>query len=235
MGPGGPRALAGDAAREFLRALPLDDPALGLTPGVVGALRDLGVVTASALAALPRAGVALRFGADALGAWDAASGVAGLALRPWAPPERLVVTHRIEGGIEDGEALRGIVRRLGAVLGERLEGRGAATLNARRGRYGPPLAAPATVVAAVLEILARTPVASPVEDVEIGATDLRAPDVTQPNLWGDEETAGRRARLATALAAHDRRHGAGLLQRWRPDPLAEGGWARDEGIMGPTP
>jgi len=246
MGAGGPRALAGDMAADFLRALPLDDPALGLTPATVAALRDLGVATAGALAALPRAGVALRFGADVHAAWRAASGASDGALRPWAPPERLVVARRIEGGVEDGEALRAIVRRLAVTLVEGLGGRGAATLtlrlecadgarHARHARYGPPPHTEAAMAAAALEILGRTQVAAPVEFVELVATDLRAPDATQPGLWGDEEMARRRARLAAALAAHGRRHGAGLLRHWRPDPLAADGWVRDEDGPGPGP
>ncbi len=42
MDAGEPHALGGDAAMAFLRALPLDDPALGLTPASIAALRDSG-------------------------------------------------------------------------------------------------------------------------------------------------------------------------------------------------
>src|SRR5207302_4143148 len=49
MGAEGPRALAEPEARAFLHALPIDDPALGLSPVTATALRELGLTTAGAL------------------------------------------------------------------------------------------------------------------------------------------------------------------------------------------
>ena len=49
----GSRILEGAEAQAFLAALPLDEPALGLLLPVATALREMGVVTAGMLAALP--------------------------------------------------------------------------------------------------------------------------------------------------------------------------------------
>ncbi len=88
MEAGEPRALGSDAAMAFLRALPLADPALGLTPAAVAALRDLGITTAGALAALPEAGVSLRFSDDVRAAWRVAAGADEPPLDAAGPPHR---------------------------------------------------------------------------------------------------------------------------------------------------
>jgi len=249
MGPEGPRALTGEAARVFLRALPLDDLALGLAPASALALRDLGVTTAGALAALPEPGVALRFGADVRAAWRVAGGRQEPPLRPWAPPERLTVARRIEGGTDDGTIVEAIVRALCAEIADQLGARCRATSAlalylecvdgtrpATGGRYWPPLRDPSILAAAALPLLAACRVAASVETIAMGATDLHAPQVVQRGLWGDDgdECAGeggaarRRERLAGVLAARARHHGASPPRRWRPAPHTEDGWALDE-------
>jgi len=248
MDAGEPRALTSDAATAFLRALPLDDPALGLTPAAVVALRDLGIVTAGALAALPEVGVSLRFGDDVRVTWRIAAGADELPLCHWTLPARLTVTRTLDGGVTDGVVLAAVARALGERLAGLLARQGHATAaltlhltcedgarHARRGQHWPPIHGVAALVSGALALLAEARPLTAVETVELCATDLRAPDATQHGLWDDEgATMGRRqTRLAAVLAAHARRDGPGLAYRWRADPLADEGWARDAVDLGP--
>ncbi len=242
MEAGEPRALGGDAATAFLRALPLDDPALDLTPAAVAALRDLGIATAGALAALPDAGVSLRFGADVRAAWRVAAGMDEPPLRRWTPPACLTVARTLDGGVIDGVVLTAVARALGERLAGLLgrQGHAAAALtlqltcedgarHTRRGRHWPPIQGAPALVSGALVLLAGTRPVTAVETVELCATDLRAPDATQCGLWDDAgaHVGPCQARLAAIFAAHTRRDGTGLAYRWRADPLADEGWARD--------
>jgi hypothetical protein len=71
-----PRFLLGAEARAFLHALPLHEPGFALPEAVHDQLDELGIQTAGALAALPRAGVALRFDAAVLAPWELLTGAA---------------------------------------------------------------------------------------------------------------------------------------------------------------
>ena len=248
MEAGEPRALGSDAAMAFLRALPLADPALGLTPAAVAALRDLGITTAGALAALPEAGVSLRFSDDVRAAWRVAAGADEPPLRRWTPLARLTVTRTLDGGVSDGVVLAAVARE----LGERLAGllacqghaMGALTLqltcedgarHARQGRHWPPIQGAPALVSGALALLTEARPVTAVETVELCATDLRAPDATQHGLWDSEgaHVGRRQTRLAAVLAAHTRGDGPGLAYRWRADPHTDEGWARDAVDLGP--
>lgn len=248
MEAGEPRALEADAATAFLRALPLDDPALGLTPAEVAALRDLGIVTAGALAALPDAGVSLRFGDDVRAAWRVAAGADESPLRRWTPPARLTVTRALDGGVIDGVVLAAVARELGARLAGLLARQGHATAaltlqltcedgarHAPRGQQWPPIQGAPALVSGALALLAQTRPVTAVETVDLCATDLRAPDATQHGLWDDEgaHRGRRQTRLAAVLAAHTQHDGLGLAYHWRADPLADEGWTRDAVDLGP--
>ena len=248
MDAGGPRALGADATTAFLRALPLADPALGLTPAAVAALRDLGITTAGALAALPDAGVSLRFGDDVRAAWRIASGTGESPLRRWTPPARLTVTRTLDGGVLDGVVLAATARELGERLAGLLarQGHAAAALtlqltcedgarHARRGQQWPPIQGAPALVSGALALLAGVRPLTAVETVELCTTDLRAPDATQHGLWDDEgaHVGRRQSRLSAVLAAHTPRDGLGLAYRWRADPLADEGWTRDAVDPGP--
>jgi protein ImuB len=241
MGAEGPRALAEPEARAFLHALPIDDPTLGLLPATATALRELGITTAGALAALPLAGVALRFGPDAIAAHHSVASAADPPLHPWRPPDSLAVEHRVEAGISDAMVVQALLRRLSDWLAVQLVERGqaAATLTlhvacengarlAQRAYYGTPLQAAPTLAAAALDLLARSRLTAPVEALALRATDLRRPDARQRGLWDDQTVDRRHERLAAAMAAHAQRYGQGRLRRLRRDPLAADGWVWEE-------
>ena len=241
MGAEGPRALAEPEAQAFLHALPIDDPTLGLSPATATALHELGITTAGALAALPLAGVALRFGPDAIAAHHSVAGAADPPLRPWMPPDSLVVEHGVEAGVSDATIVQALLRRLSDRLAAQLVERGqaAATLAlhvacedgarlAQRAHYGTPLQAAPALAAAALDLLARSRLAAPVEALALQATDLRRPDARQRGLWDDQAVDRRHERLAAAMAAHAQRYGQGRLRRLRRDPLAADGWVWEE-------
>src|SRR5205085_10472309 len=155
MGAEGPRALAEPEARAFLHALPINDPTLGLLPTTATALRELGITTAGALAALPLAGVALRFGPDAIAAHHSVAGAADPPLHPWRPPDSLAVEHRVEAGVLDATIVQALLRRLSDRLAAQLVERGQAVATlmlhvtcedgarlAQRAHYGIPLRPP---------------------------------------------------------------------------------------------
>jgi protein ImuB len=249
MGAEGPRALAEQEARAFLHALPIDDPTLGLSPATATALHELGITTDGALAALPLAGVALRFGPDAVAAHHGVAGAADPPLHPWRPPDSLAVEHRVEAGVSDATIVQALLRRLSDRLAAQLVERGqaAATLTlhvacedgarlAQRAHQGTPLQAAPALAAAALDLLARSdPLlcrcaapAAPVEALALQATDLRRPDARQRGLWDDQAVDRRHERLAAAMAAHAQRYGQDHLQRLRRDPLAADGWVWEE-------
>jgi len=241
MGPDGPRALADPQARAFLHALPIDDPTLGLAPATATTLRELGITTAGALAALPLTGLSLRFGPDAMAARHSAAGEGDPPLRPWAPPDSLAVEHRVEAGVSDAMVVQALLRRLSDRLAAQLAERGqaAATLAlhvacedgtrlAQRAHHWPPLQAAPALAAAALGLLARGRLAAPVEALALQATDLRRPDARQHGLWDDQTVDRRHERLAAAMAAHAQRYGRDRLRRLRRDPLTEDGWAWEE-------
>jgi protein ImuB len=241
MGAEGPRALAEPEARAFLHALPIDDPTLGLSPATATALHELGITTAGALAALPLAGVALRFGPDAIAAHHSVAGAVDPPLHPWRPPDSLAVEHRVEAGVSDAMIVQALLRRLSDRLAAQLVERGqaAATLTlhvacedgarlAQRAHHGAPLQAAPALATAALDLLARSPLAAPVEALALRATDLRRPDARQRGLWDDQAVDRRHERLAAAMAAHAQRYGQDRLRRLRRDPLTADGWAWEE-------
>lgn len=241
----GAPVLLDAAAIAFLHDLPLGDAALGLSPAAARTLQELGVATAGDLARLPHAGLALRFGSDVLGVWQAARGLVEPPLRPWTPPERLTVAHRAEEGLEDWTIVEAVLRQLAARLSLQLHARAqaAATLalslrcadgaeHLRRARHWPPVQATPALIAAALDLLAGSRLRAPVESLELQAADFAAPDAVQQTLWGDAARDCRGERLATVLQTQARRHGRSMLTRWRPDPLAADGWSCEEGAAG---
>jgi nucleotidyltransferase/DNA polymerase involved in DNA repair len=237
--------LLGDEVSAFLRDLPLGDGALGLSPAVVQMLQELGVTTAGTLAGLPQAGLALRFPSEVLAVWRAARGLAEPPLRPWTPPERLAVGHRVEEGLEDWTIVEAVLRQLAARLSRQLRARAhvTATLtlslrctdgaeHLRRARHWPPVQAEPALTAAALDLLGGCRPGTQIEAIELQATDFAAPDAIQQTLWGDAARDRRGERLAAVLQTQARRHGRSMLRRWRPDPLAAEGWTCEEGAAG---
>jgi hypothetical protein len=137
--------------------------------------------------------------------------------------------------------VQALLRRLSDWLAVQLVERGqaAATLTlhvacengarlAQRAHYGTPLLAAPALVAAALDLLARSQLTSPVEALALRATDLRRPDARQRGLWSDQAVDRRHERLAAAMAAHAQRYGQGRLRRLRRDSLAADGGVWEE-------
>ena len=103
LGQDRPLVYSGAQARSFLAALPLEEPALSLPLRVAVALRELGITTAGALAALPIAGLALRFGPEVVPAWQRAGGQGAdePPLRPAQPARMIMVEEHGEEGVGD--------------------------------------------------------------------------------------------------------------------------------------
>lgn len=247
MGADGPRLVEVAQMPAFLRALPLADPAWGLPPAAVAALDEVGVRTLGALIDLPAVGLGLRFGPAVVGARERALRPDDLPLRPWAPPERLEVDQRIEGGLADGVMLERLLAHLAARLAGALERRaqGLTTLTlvldgedgaARAPRLPeqwPPLHSRDALAQAARALLARDPPAGPVERVRLIAAGLAPVQVEQHGLWATSTAQGRGERLGATLRAYTRRHGSAGLRRLRRDALAPDGWAWDEADPAP--
>jgi hypothetical protein len=236
-------ALDGARARRFLAALPLEETALGLPLRAAAALREVGITTAGALAALPVGGLALRFGPDAVVAWRRAGGQSrGTAwaeppLRPWrAAPTQAVEEHH-EEGVANMLLLEAGCRRLCGRLEAALADRGQATAHltlflecddgsrhVRTVRCWPPLAPAAGLERMTLELLAQCPLSAPVAVVAVEARGLGARQDDQLGLWDGKAVPCRQERLAQALDAQARKHPAASFARLRRDPLSADGW-----------
>ena len=237
MGPDGPLALEGDAARQFIQALPVDAPALALPRQIVTLLRELGTLTASDLARLPAAGIGLRFGAEGLAAWRAVTGTREPPLRPWSASATIAVTHQEEDGIADGlalqEALAGLSHRLSTQLAA--QGHAVSLLSLqlmsadgarliRHTRLWPPRQIEPALADAARDLLAALRPDTAIESVTLLATDLHTPAARQQGLWTAQGKERRSGRLDTILAAHARQYGRVGLRRLHRDPNAPDGW-----------
>ena len=112
-----PASLSDDEARQLLRATPIGDPLFALPPPILGQFDELGLRTAGALAAVPRAALALRFEAAVLALWDALHDAPEPTLRPWRPPAVLTARHETEEGVDDRLLLEALVGNLAGILG----------------------------------------------------------------------------------------------------------------------
>jgi protein ImuB len=236
-----PPVLLDGAASAFLHDLPLDDSALGLTPATVLLLREVGVITMGALARLPRASLALRFDPSVLDVWQAARGQSDAPLRPWTPPERLTVTHRVEEGLTDRTIVEAVLRRLTERLALQLQTRAQATATVtlalhcadgaqvlRRSRHWPPVQVAPALTAPILDLFAGSQPRAPIEMLELHASDLMSPASVQHTLWGDAARDRRGERVAAVLQTHARCHGRSMLRHWHPDPHAADGWSCED-------
>jgi protein ImuB len=242
-GDADPSCLTGAEATAFLHALPLLEPGFALPVTVLDQLDELGLRTASALAALPRAGVALRFDAGVLALWDLLTGAPEPPLRAWTQPERLAARFGSDEGLEDRTVLEHVLRRLAGQIAAQLRAgsRATACLTLRlswtdgatriaRAPQWPALFASDALARAALPLLERClgePNPQAVEALVLEATELGPAPVTQAALFGDP-LAPRRARLEDVLADQARRHGEALFGRWQADPLDRDGWRRDD-------
>jgi protein ImuB len=239
---GRPAILLDDQAGDFVRGLPLHNMAFGLPPRTLLMLKELGLFTIGDLSALPRSGLALRFGPEVLAAWEVGRGSLESPLRPYRAAERVVVTEKRDDAIDDLLILEAMARQLAKRLANRLQARAQAAtiltlcLNGERGaqymhrtRHWPPLQAIPAIIAAVIDLLAGCRPATAVQAVILEGTGLSAPHTEQGVLWGKPARNRRGDRLATILDMQARQHGRSLLRRWHPDPNSMEGWSYDDG------
>jgi len=239
---GSPMVREGPEAAAFLAALPLDDPALGLSQPAVTTLHDVGITTAGALGALPLAALALRFGPDVLAAWHRARGEHD-PLRAWPAPPCRQVTERYEEGVADSVVLQRLLTRLCGRLANDLADTGLAsarlvlclecdggTRQVEQARHWPPLGDPVSLERAALALLARCAPTAAVTALSLYASDLGPQRVAQGGLWEADATAvgPRAARLAGVLATQARRTAAVRVVRLRPDAQAWCGWSWEQ-------
>lgn len=184
--------------------------ALGLDARAIDTLASAGVRTIGAAEALPRDGLARRFGGDLVGALDRAHGRAPDPRPPWEPPPAYAGRLELPAPAHDAAALGFAAHRLAQELAAWLHARGLGVLRAdlalaherwQRARVGRPatsvalrFASPARAIdhlATVLtERLARVELPAPVEGLALETRET-APLAGRPMglLPGDEADA----------------------------------------------
>ena len=119
-------APAGDVETEAGFLAPLPVTFLPATAGTQERLRVLGVRRIGEFAALPRAAVIARFGAEGGFLHDLANGCDGRRILPRRPAERLRAEAELEPPVESLESLRFVLHRLAdALCGQPRHGAGA--------------------------------------------------------------------------------------------------------------
>ena len=121
----------GGAGAEAVFLAPLPVTLLPATAGMQERLRVLGVRQIGAFAALPRAAVLARFGAEGGFLHDLANGRDGRRIVPRKPPERLRAEAELDPPVESLEPLRFVLHRLAEALCGQLAARGAGATRAR--------------------------------------------------------------------------------------------------------
>ena len=122
---------AGDVETEAAFLAPLPVAFLPAAAGTQERLRVLGVRRIGEFAALPRAAVIARFGAEGGFLHDLASGCDGRRILPRRPAERLRAEAELEPPVESLESLRFVLHRLADALCGQLIARGAGATLAR--------------------------------------------------------------------------------------------------------
>ena len=177
------RALPAALADVPLALLDMDDAARAT-------LRDAGVTTFGEAAALPRDGLARRFGGALVAALDHALGRAPDPRPPFVPPPRFASRLDLPAPVHDAEALAFGVQRLVQELATWLTARGPGvtrlTLTLAHERHvrqrgvpatvvpfalGAPARAPAHVLSVLRERLARVALPAPVEALALASDD----------------------------------------------------------------
>lgn len=116
-GAGGDRAAVPPGAQGALHALPV--AALRLPAATVAALAGLGLETVGDLAALPRAPLVARFGAEVARRLDEVGGALTAPIAAAPEPPRWIVRHGFAQPVEDRAVVEAVLARLvGRLLGE---------------------------------------------------------------------------------------------------------------------
>lgn len=195
---------------------------LGVPEETLRALRALGARTLGDCLALPRAGLARRFGQELLDELDRALGRLPDPRPPFAPPETPCACLSLPSPVSEAEALLFAARRLLAGLCGQLAARGEgatrvqALLHRERGgpialsmRLAAPARDPAFLCSLLRERLGQTRLAGPVVGLCVSAPE-RLPLAARPGaLFGDPARAPEE--LAKVLARVRARLGEGAV------------------------
>ncbi|HEY0442777.1 MAG TPA: DNA polymerase Y family protein [Candidatus Limnocylindrales bacterium] len=253
--PANPVVVPRDGDAAFLA--PLRAALLTPDPDVRARLRRFGLRTIGAVAELPRSALVARFGAEGERIHARARGEEIVAFRPRRAAERLALGLPIEPSVADVEALRFVLHRIAAALGDQLLARGSAAAVARlrleldvtfapRGaatelaveqRFPEPTADAEAIERLLLARLERTPPAAPVERLELELAGVGPAAGQQLPLFVPQ--AARNARLGWQLARLALTYGEDRVRRVTvtdPEaPLAERRWAWERVDLGEVP
>lgn len=183
---GGDLVRDGDGLPATLASLPL--ALFDIDPAVLATLKAAGVTTFGEADALPRDGLARRFGPDLVALLDRALGRRADPRAPYLPPPQFTAKLELPAPVHDVEALVFAVNRLVLELASWLEARGlgvlrlSLTLQHERARMrdrdspatrvsfalGAPARTPAHLLGVLRERLARLVLPAPVEAVALG-------------------------------------------------------------------
>lgn len=122
--PRRPLVIPAGEVREFLAPLPVER--LPIDPKRAAQLRDLGLRTVGALAALPRASALEWLGFDGISAWRLARGAEDRSLRPRRVPDPLEARYRFPEPVGSLPVLQAAARLLLGEIATGARGRGTA-------------------------------------------------------------------------------------------------------------
>jgi protein ImuB len=251
-GPGTPVVVSPNGDAAFLA--PLRAALLTPDPDVRARLRRFGLRTIGAVAELPRSALVARFGVEGDRIHARARGEEIVAFRPRRAAERLALGLPIEPSVADVEALRFVLHRVAAALGDQLVARGSAAAVARlrleldvtfaaRGtatqlaveqRFPEPTADAEAIERLLLARLERTPPEAPVERLELELAGVGPAAGQQLPLFVPQ--AARNARLGWQLARLALTYGEDRVRRVAvtdPEaPLPERRWAWERVDLG---
>jgi hypothetical protein len=197
---------------------PLPARLLTPDPDVRARLTRFGLRRIGAVAELPRTALVARFGEEGARVHARANGLEIVPFRPRRAAERLVLALPLEPAVDDVEALRFVLHRLAAALGEQLVARGSAAAVARlrleldlafapagtpagirvEQRFPEPTTEAEAVERLLLARLERTPPPAPVSRLELELAGVGPAAGQQLSLFVPQ--AARNARLGWQLA-----------------------------------
>ena len=210
-------------------------------------LARFGLRTIGSVAALPRSAVVARFGDEGARLHARARGEETERFRPRRAPERMALGLPLDPPVEGSEALRFVLHRLAAALGDQLAARGQAAglarlavthdlAFARRGtpaglrleqRFPEPTADPEAIERLLFARLEQAPPPAAVARLELELSLVAAARGEQLPLFTPQ--AARGARLEWQLARLAIAFGADRVRRVAVEdpeaPLAEGRWS----------
>lgn len=218
---GAPVVPAGGVA-VYLAPLPVD--VLPLPPRALERLRLLGITTVGRFAGLPRAGLARRFGAEAVGAHDLARGEDGRAVVGRGSPDARTARQPFESPVETQQPLVAAAERLleGLCAELRAEGKAFRKLSVavegesgaaveRTAELRAPATAPGDCRSILRSLVLAAAIGEPATAVSVALSVMAPAAAEQPELFGEATARGDRTRrLREATREIGRRYPAGL-------------------------